>query len=349
MRVTTFRLDAATIESALLDSGALAAGQRVTACHGQPVGAGQLADSFQVQLEYAGPPGPGSVFVKLPTTDPDSASTAARIGAYRREQRFYQDLLPHLEVRTPRLLGVLEAGGDDPGLILQDLSSRARSLDQLADGTVEQVVSAAGQLPGLQAPLWDDPEVGARPWFYNRTTDHIHGLHERYIISWQRHADEVGDALDREQRRVVEAFGAACVEWAAAIDGPRTLVHQDLRLDNLLYGDDGAWLVDWQTLSWGPPAWDLAFLLGSALEPADRRAIERRCVEAHVAALAARGVDWDYDDAWLAYRRLSGAVLLGMVPAMAFIEPTARGFDMFRSLIARGAQQAIDLGVRDFL
>lgn len=343
MTTTGFRLDAPSIGAAI--------GHDPAGCRGVPVGAGQLADSFRVELEYAGDPGPASVFVKLPTTDPDSAATAARIGAYRREQRFYEDFLPQLEVRTPRLLGVVPTGDDEPALVLEDLSARTRPLDQLRDGTPAQVLSTLAQLPGLQAPLWNDPEVGARPWFYNRLTDHIEGLHDRYARSWARHGAEIAPALTDDQRDMVEWFGPRVVEWAAGIEGPRTLVHQDLRLDNLLWDEQAreAWIVDWQTLSWGPPAWDLAFLMGSALEPADRRTLERPAVEAHVAALAERHVDWPLADAWSAYCRLSGAVLLGMVPAMAFIVPTPRGFDMFRSLLARGAQQAIDLNLPDYL
>lgn len=337
------------LEAALRRSGTLDDSQRVSGCRIRPIGAGQLADSFLGSLEYDGEPGPATVFVKLPTADPDSASTASRIGAYRREQRFYETLLPRLDLRTPRLLGVLETEGDEPGLILEDLSVRARPLDQLSDGTVSQVVSAMQQLPGLQAPFWDDPDLGERPWFYNRTTDHIEGLHERYEISWGRHCRSITPALAPEEIEIVETFGERCVDWAKGIQGPSTLVHQDLRLDNLLHGSDGAWLIDWQTLAWGSPAWDPAFLLGSALEPVDRRAIERDRVASQVRALAARGVDWEFDFAWTEYRRHSGAVLLGMVPAMAFVEPTERGFEMFRSLIARGARQALDLNLTDFL
>lgn len=335
---TGFTLDAASLGAAL--------GREVASCSGVPVGAGQLADSFRVSLTWADGR-TSSVFVKLPCSDPDSAATAARIDAYAREARFYRDLLPRLDVRTPRLLGLVDGGSDQPGLVLEDLSATTRPLDQLADGTVEQVTSAVGQLSGLQAPLWDDAEIGARPWFYNRLTDHVDGLHERYGVSWGRHGERIRQWLTPEQAAMVETFGPRCREWAAGITGPRTLVHQDLRLDNLLWGDDGAWLVDWQTLAWGPPAYDLAFLIGSALDPADRRDVERRLVEEHAAALAVRGVDWA--DPWGDYRRLSGSVLLGLVPAMAFVAPTERGFAMFGSLIGRGAQQAIDLALTDYL
>lgn len=335
MTGSAFSLDAAAIGGALQ--------RRVTGCEGVAVGAGQLADSYRVTLTYAGPPGPPSVFVKLPTADPDSATTAMRIGAYRREVRFYRDLLPRLDVRTPRLLGVLGTANGEPGLLLEDLSDRTRPLDQLRDGTLEQVTSALDQLPGLQAPLWNDAGIGSRPWFYNRLTDHIDGLVDRYAVSWTRHRHRIAKALTSEQIEMVELFGPRMGAWAAGVGGPRTLVHQDLRLDNILWGDDGAWLVDWQTLSWGPPAWDLAFLVGSALDPSERRAVERDAVTAHVARLAERGIDWPLPFAWASYRRLAGAVLLGMVPAMAYVEPTDRGFEMFGSLIARGAQMAIDL------
>ncbi|TVT17977.1 phosphotransferase [Amycolatopsis acidiphila] len=316
-----------------------------------PLGAGQLAESVRVVPTYRGTPGPPSLFVKLPSRDERSAATAARIGAYARECVFYQELLPRLDVRTPAYLGAIELPGSDPVLVLEDLSDSCQPLDQLRDGTAEEVTSAIGQLARLQAPFWNDERaVGGAARFYNRTADHIDGLAERYDRSWTRHKDLVGDLLDSRQREVVERFGAVCVDWAAGIIGPRTLVHQDLRLDNLLWSGTGAWLVDWQTLAWTTPAWDPSFLIGSALPPEVRRSTERRLVEAHVAALAERGVTgWSVDTAWQEHRRLSGSVLLAMVPAMAYVRPTSRGFDMFASLLSRGAQHAIDHDVLSFV
>lgn len=338
------------LEAALHEGGALPGGSRVRAVSAAPLGAGQLADSFRVEVDYEGWPGPASVFVKMPSSDADSAATAARIGAYERESRFYRDLLPHLDVRTPRLLGLVRQGDGDPGLVLQDLSDRTRPLDQLRDGTVAEAQSVAAQLAGLQAPFWDDAEAaGGAQLFYNRLDDHIEGLAERYAISWDKHGEAVGAGLDPAQREMVLRFGGQVLEWAATVTGPRTLVHQDLRLDNLLWGRDGAWLVDWQTLAWTTPAWDLSFYLGSALDPEPRRQVERDLVERHVDSLHERGVtDWDHETAWREHRRLSGSVLLAMVAALGFVQPTERGFTMFASLVQRGAQLAIDHEVLAF-
>ncbi|QOV98637.1 ecdysteroid 22-kinase family protein [Rhodococcus pyridinivorans] len=325
----------------------------VAAVAATPCGTGQLADSFRLDLQYRnGAAGPPSVFVKLPPSDTASARTAQRINAFERESYFYTDLLPRLEITTPRLLGLADFGDAGVGVVLEDLTAVTRPLNQLRDGTPAQAASVMDQLAGLQAPFWDDVDAaGGDGRFYNRTQDHIEGLAERYLQSWHRHGETVGAGLDAAQRHLVDRFGRRSREWAAGIVGPRTLVHQDLRLDNLLWSDaGGAVLIDWQTLAFTSPAWDPAFLLGTALPAELRRQEERTLIARHADALAARGITgWDREQAWTEHRRLSGSVLLAMIAAMAFVAPTERGFAMFASLIERGTRQALDLNLLEFL
>ena len=61
--------------------------------------------------------------------------------------------------------------------------------------------------------------------------------------------------------------------WASS---PSTLIHSDLRADNLLFSPDGTavTLVDWQGAGIGPPAWDLAYFLSQSLDVDTRRANE---------------------------------------------------------------------------
>ncbi|MCE4266305.1 phosphotransferase family protein [Rhodococcus globerulus] len=341
------------LASAIGEQISTAAG--VTSCSATPCGAGQLADSYLVQLTYGRspqPPGPTGVFLKLPPLESGSASTALRIDAFAREAYFYRALLPQLDVNTPQFLGHLELADGTTGLVLEDLSLVARPLDQLIDGTESQVASVFAQLAGLQAPYWNSvATAGGDQHFYNRTSDHIDGLAERYLRSWHRHGEAVSAGLSRRQRDLIVTFGESCVRWAATIEGPRTLAHQDLRLDNLLWSPSrGAFLIDWQTLAFTSPAWDTAFFLGTALPPEPRRSMQRDLLTRHVATLAERGVDdWPLDRAWTEHRRLTGSVLLAMIAAMAYVTPTPRGFEMFASLIDRGTQQALDLDLNEFL
>lgn len=335
-------VSAPTLQAALRSSGVLDPDTVITSADAQRTGDGQLADSYRVRLTYApGASGPGSVFVKLPSTDEGSAATAARIGAYERERRFYADILPRLDLASVRLLAVVGTE-DRPGIVLEDVGDRAAPLDQLVEDQSEQVVTAFGLLAGVQAPVWDDADLGAQPWFYDRLGAHIHGLQERYAQSWQRHGERMAAQMTRDQVRTVEALSGRWESWAACVDGPKTVAHQDLRPDNLLFGGGRAWIVDWQTMGWTSPAWDLAFLLGSGLRSPERREREAGLLRDHRTALSDRGVDWPAEQANAAYGLMSGALLLAMVAAMGFVEATPRGFAMFGSLIARGAQQAHD-------
>jgi len=341
----------AELDEALHASGVLPAHVAVARADPRPIGAGQLAESFQVALDYHGSPaGPASAFVKLPPLEEHSAATASRIGAFEREIYFYTELRPALRINAPRFLGTLQRPDGSVGLVLEDLSVAARPLDQLRDGTVAQACSVARQLAGLQAPYWDDEtRVGGSARFYNRTDDHIDGLADRYLESWATVGQRIRAAFERSHVTILERFGTRVRGWAAGITGPRTLVHQDLRLDNLLWDGHRAWLIDWQTLAWTSPAWDLAFFLGTALEPSVRRQVEGQLLAEHVAALRRHGVvGWDYGTAWREHRRLSGSVLLSMVAALAFVKPTDRGYDMFAHLLRRGAQQAIDHDLLSF-
>ena len=74
--------------------------------------------------------------------------------------------------------------------------------------------------------------------------------------------------------RLVATFDAYLAAEAAS-GRPQGLVHGDYRLDNMLFGEDGAdrplTVVDWQTVTWGPALTDVAYFLGCALPVEQRR------------------------------------------------------------------------------
>ena len=341
------------ITAALRAASELQQNHHVVRVNAEQIGAGQLASSFRVYLFYdTEGAGPKTLVAKLPSADAKSFETATRIQAYARESKFYSLVRPQLTCNIPRFYGALRNDvGEVVGLLLADLSDRARPLDQLTDGTVEQVTAAVNELAALQAPFWDSPVMSRASWFYNRTqSGEIEGLANRYQVSLSAHQSLIESSLTSAQRTVVKRFGEQCIKWASEVHGPFTLVHQDFRLDNLLWGSGSVWIIDWQTLSFGSPAWDLAFLLGTALSWTSRRSAERELVRLHQRNLESLGVqEWDESKWWMEYRRMSFASLLAMVPAIAFVEQTSRGFEMFASMISRGAQHVIDLNALEFL
>ncbi len=126
-------------------------------------------------------------------------------------------------------------------------------------------------------------------------------------------------------------------------------MHGDYRLDNLLFGEPASpqpfTVVDWQTVGWGPVMSDVAYFLGGGLAVEDRRAHEEELVRAYYDALVAAGVEgFSWEQCWTGYRRQAFGGILMAVAAPMLVARTDRGDDMFMAMVARHAQQAIDLG-----
>jgi streptomycin 6-kinase len=104
---------------------------------------------------------------------------------------------------------------------------------------------------------------------------------------------------------------------AALDEGPHTLTHGDLHLDNLIFdGRDGRSVVvlDWQTVSVGAPARDVAPFLFGSLSAEDRRTAEGALLDRYAALLAAHGVrGYSREDLRLDCRLALLALLAGTI------------------------------------
>ncbi|MBV2355429.1 phosphotransferase [Streptomyces sp. J2-1] len=343
---------AAQLTTALRETGALTGTASVTEAAAEPVGGGLLADTFRLRLRYAGEgTGPATLVAKMPSLDPTAARTAAALSAYEREAVFYRELAPRLAVRTPAFHGTLPGpGGTPPGVLLEDLCGIAVPGDQLGTAPVGRLERARAQLAALQAPSWGDPETAGIPWLHRRTGVPIPAQAERYARSWASVRDRFSPALGPAARRLIERFGQVCSDWAQHLPGPFCLTHHDFRYDNMMFSADRTWVLDWQIVGWGVPLWDLAYLVGSSLDPSRRRRAERDVVRRHAADLAARGVPAVTEEwTWAEYRRLSLAILLVIVPAAGTVISNGRGDAMMLEMLRRGTAQALDLGAEEFL
>ena len=132
-------------------------------------------------------------------------------------------------------------------------------------------------------------------------------------------------------------------------DRPWTLLHQDFRCDNLLFGSaDGQSdlvVLDWQAIGRGPGSYDLAYLLGGSVTVADRREHEERILRDYHDELIALGVaGYSFDDLWNDYRishlvNTSVAVLTGGTMDLA----NERGRELIGTLGQRHFTAVLDL------
>ena len=128
-------LTASALTAAMRGAGTIPPGADVTDLTLQPVGTGQMADTFRVSVQYRPhAAGPATLIAKLPAADEESASAARANGSYERECRFYTDVAPTLAVPLPRFLGIVEIDGEPQGLLLEDLAQATQG-DQVLPTT----------------------------------------------------------------------------------------------------------------------------------------------------------------------------------------------------------------------
>lgn len=310
----------------------------------QQVGTGQMCDSFRLTLDWAsaGPGLPATVIAKCPSHDAASRHIAAVTGTYVKEVGWYRELRTTARVAAPDCYYADIAANDiDFALILSDLWP-AEQGDQLAGTDLTALAPAIKQAARLHAALWNSPRLDGIAWLKRDNADIVRALFPQLYEGFrQRYTGR----LAREVLDVGAGIVAGLDRWLARTPAARTIVHGDLRLDNILFAPGGTdcWLVDWQTLGIGSGAGDLAYLIGTSIADSAARD-DRAAFAAWLSALAEEGIDADADALWSDYciGALSGYFMA--VFASMNVERTARGDEMFAVMAERPARQALALG-----
>ncbi|MDZ3830293.1 MAG: aminoglycoside phosphotransferase family protein [Sphingopyxis sp.] len=314
------------------------------------VGTGQMCDSYRLALHWEKDgAGPASIIAKCPSQDAASRHIARLTGTYVKEVNWYRALAAESGVSAPAChFHAIAADEVEFLLLLSDLAP-ARQGDQLAGTDLAGLVPCIDAAASLHAYLWDDPRLDGLDWLARDNGSLVRTLFPQLYQGFrERYASRLDtDVLD---------LGAGLVErldaYLARVPAAPTLVHGDLRIDNILFAPDSArcWLVDWQTLGRGSGAADLAYLVGTSIaDPGDRAAADHPAFDHWIAALADRGIEADRAALWTDYRvgALSGYFMA--VFASMSVERTARGDEMFAVMAERPARQALALGSLDLL
>jgi hypothetical protein len=337
-------LDADVVASLLAEAGRMGPGAEVRAITVEPVGTGQMADTVRIRLDGEGVP--DSLVAKFASSDETSRTTGKMMRAYEIEVSFYAELAERLSMRVPTALFC--ALDDEAGtftLLLEDIVGATQG-DQIAGCTVAQARACLEDLAGLHGPCWEDPEVAAMGWLARGgpdleafTASVVQGVFPGFL-------DRYAERLTEAQVGLLEGFIPRMTDWYAAKSGPRTAIHCDFRLDNLLFapGDSRPVVVDFQTAVWGSAADDLAYFLGGNLTAEDRRAAEESLISDYLDLLVTTGVEgYGREEIDRSYRLGTFAgVVLGVGAAM-LVQRTDRGDEMFLCSVGRHADHALDL------
>jgi aminoglycoside/choline kinase family phosphotransferase len=250
-----------------------------------------------------------------------SSNEAMRLrstASYAREVRFYQSLAPQLDLPTPRCYYAdIDTTSGAHLLLLQDLAPM-RSGDRAQGCTVEQAERAVLEIAKLHARWWGQSDAAQLAWLTDGDTnpDPI-ALRQQYAEWWPAFHAAAGEQLPQALAAPSARLGEKRAALRRHIFGaaPRTLIHRDYQLGNLLFGtraggkaeaagDEMAFaIIDWQFLSRGCGVWDVAYFVSENLLPADRRTVEIELLHRYHAALVRRGVgEYSFEQCLFDYR-----------------------------------------------
>lgn len=270
-------------------------------------GAGLMSGLARLEVEYAAGEGPAVIILKHPADNVGNRAVADTFHLYEREVLFYRDVAHRCSARTPHVF-YAEIDGSDFVLLVEDLSGYAFG-DQVVGATLDQAQDTMRWMGRMHATFWDatdDPSLAFLPAVHPSYSSD--GLMQGAAFGWDRMVDAfpgvVPEQMAAMKDRFLEALPGLFERMAAA---PQTVIHGDVRMDNLCFGVDTGHepliAVDWQGALIGRAAQDIGyFMLGNV--PTDvRRGHERDLVALWHAELCASGVEgYSADDAWADYR-----------------------------------------------
>lgn len=228
---------------------------------------------------------------------------------HQKEVNAYRDLYPRVELHTPRCFF---ADCDDIQLqgivIIEDLVARGVSFcHPLVPQTNSQVARRLSALAQYHARTWNSPDLnptGRWCWaneFVAAMGPYMAMFYDPQV--WQELITSPRGAAVSvyfHDRQWVEQSLEKLIVFAG--ESTHCILHGDTHLGNLYEDTDGApGFFDPQPHR-GPSMVEVAYHIGAALDPADRRQWESALIKHYLEELCRHGVDApEYDDAWQQY------------------------------------------------
>lgn len=332
-------------------------GWKVDAVDAVQIGIGIGVSSTLYRVTFDGGKGPDSVpdtvVVKLVAIDPAAAFTSQVLKFYEREVQFYDKLADTAPVRTPHgYYGEVSGDGASFVAVIEDLAGN-RIVDQTEQMTLEDAGRIIDAVADWHARWWNNVDGMCDTGQTVALSDPIYPamLPGLFDEGWAKlnatPACVPGDALQAIGTRWTTAVAELLQRLST---GPETLLHGDVRTDNIMFApDETPIFMDFQILGTGSAAYDLAYFVTQSL---DVDAVgEMELFQRWITRLEANGVPADdLSDMWEQYRNAAAFCLVYPVVAsrgMDFDDP--RQVALANSMVHRFERAASDLDLASVL
>jgi len=266
-------------------------------------GKGLLSSVVQVKIEYdtLQKDAPTSVVVKIEPEEGEFKEFGDELNAFQREIRFYKEVAANLSIRLPKIYYTV----DNPpaySMVMEDLSSYIPG-DQIAGMHEKQVLTTVEEIARIHARYWENRALEELTWM-----PYMNNISDSYVNNWQSFVENFGYCLNDESKELCAKL-ALSIDWKKdeIMRRPKTIVHSDLREDNLLFpppGEDKSILIlDWQITVKSIGTFDVARLLGGSELAQERKGHELQVLRRWYDTLLEEGVkDYTWDDAVYDFR-----------------------------------------------
>lgn len=272
----------------------------VSAIEVEPLGAsvGLIGDLARVRLSYehatddraaAGADQPETVIIKVPAQDPGGRQVGTMLHAYAREVAFYREVSGAAPgIQTP---ACYYAGGDPSAdlwiVVLEDCPGDP--VDPITGASLEQATAVVGALASFHGAWWQSPAAFA--WMPGFDANGVGGLQAPWQDAHPVFLERFGHLIPDGTADWLIRFAPTLSDWSRAVAAePLTIVHTDVRLDNLIFDGSRVTMIDWQTALRGPAAMDLTCFLATSLTIDARRTSEPALIDQYLTALEDQGI-----------------------------------------------------------
>jgi len=335
---------------ALRESGVLTEG-RVVEAEVEPLaeGHGFMGSLARVLLQYdtTANGAPSSLVAKVATDDEGARELARQFGLYAHEIRFYTEIAPAGAAGAPAcyFADIDEESGVFL-LLLEDLSSD-RMGDQVEGADLADTRAVLAEMARFHAHWWNAEDRPELEWL-QRDPEQLASLADEYCAALPSFEETYGQSRPGVVA-IAKQLGAIIAEVAGEeLRPPLTIMHGDLRLDNIFFTASGAArIIDWQLVTLERGGIDVARFMAESVPTALRREHEDDLLRFYHQQLQEHGVSD------LSLRRLRSDYREGMVQQLVLSViansnldfHSERGDELIEVMLGRLEAALIDLRV----
>lgn len=290
---------------------------------------------FLSKTFHANRPGESRKYIlKVGSDHPVAQKFSRHIHSFQREVLAYQLLKPLGGKYVPRCLASASVPDGSNGLLLLQAIFPCRTGDQIQGLSFRELYSVAKSIGAIHARFWNSKQLLKAKVLplhhYNRA--HEARKHTQTFLKHCRSLLTKGDV-----KRIQHFLPVITQAVRKTTKRPITLVHGDLRADNLLLVRSNVFIVDWQIASRGLGAFDLARVIGGSTSRPLTLRDQHKLVGIWHQTLRQCGVrDYNLSDAWRDYR--IGVALTLSIPITngpTLVQLSTRGRKIARLMIRR--------------